>query len=448
VSLHHVSASQVDLFVRCPRLWFYERVLDQRRPPSAAMTVGKDIHARLEHWERTGELPAADDPHLELVTQAAEIIHRHPGLLIEQEFTIATYDGGPGWTGFIDLYDPEAVPERILDHKTISDLRYMKTPEEIRDNLQMLSYAKWAMETRGIGVVAVGHIYYRTRGKPKVIAGPVEVVDKEHVLEKWAGYMTTVREMDAIHTAAGRDVMAISPNTASCGMYGGCFFRQDCGLFPSLFQIQSKKDKETCMENLSQLLARKNGAAEVCANCAGAKMVTVEGVKDICPTCHGSGKPTATVGSVPPDAPPRTDQPNDPPAEEPKKRGRKPKAVVAAPTPAAADTTEPVAAAVPTGRKVPKVPPTIYVDCYPIKGESRPVPFEDWLAPIQEAVAEANNVADYGLVSYTSKALLATAIQMSLDTLPECIFVKSSYRASEIFLEVVAPHARKITQRV
>jgi len=458
MSLHHVSASQVDLFRRCPRLWFYERVLDKRRPASPAMLGGKEIHTKIETWVQTGELPAADDPHFGLVVGASQIIVRHPRLRVELEFKIETYKGGPDWVGFIDLFDPDAVPVKITDHKTISDLRYIKTPEEIRTNVQMISYAKWAIDEFKQDSAAVGHLYYRTRGKAKVIEGPIEVVDRQHVEEQWGDFLGTVREMVAVSEADNRDPMEVPPNTESCGMYGGCYFRQDCGLFPSLFQIKSSPKKENQnMATLSEKLAAKNGtpvvATDTCPRCLGNKLIDVDGIKKICTDCKGSGV-FSGASLIPPDAPPRTDQPGDPTAEEAgakKKKSKKKDPEIVIKVEGADGVMRPIEEAAPPApistRKTPKKAPTIYVDCYPLKGEDRPVPFEEWLAPIQQAIAETNNVPDYGMIPYTAKAVLAAAIQMSLDTLPEILYVKQSHRASDVFLEVVAPYSKKLVQR-
>lgn len=64
VGLHHVSASQIAQYLRCPRQWSYVKVLKLRVPPDGGLVSGSAVHTAAEVGMRakmeTGENPAPD----------------------------------------------------------------------------------------------------------------------------------------------------------------------------------------------------------------------------------------------------------------------------------------------------------------------------------------------------------------------------------------------------
>jgi hypothetical protein len=284
--LTHTSASQVEAYVRCPRFWFNRHVLKLPEPWKPAAEKGSKVHKTTEGFLRTGEIAEAE-PEIKAIFLAgiANLPTRHPDLLIEQRFELPTYPGGPFWVGYVDLFDPRATPRRrVLDHKTTSDFRYCKTPQELLENLQLMAYGWWAFHTADdacwtvtnlapetvdeialsfqLGKVLlpelvakygpdrarliaagdktrldpppwqddeeleVSHLYLRTKRPYK--AHPVRAIATRNQIEtQWAralGYVESMARDRA--AAAGAD---LDPNPASCGLYGGCHYRSLCG---------------------------------------------------------------------------------------------------------------------------------------------------------------------------------------------------------------------------
>jgi hypothetical protein len=404
----------------------------------------------------------------------------------------------------------------VNDHKAISDFRYAKTPEEIQENVQMNAYGQFVFfNDTELKEVALGHTYLRKRGKAKVLQPEPQVVTRQHVAQRWNGYIGLVREMDALAKDPPQDPKEVECDTNHCGDYGGCFFRKECGVIPSLFNFgkAQPKDKENkIMSSFAEKLAAKkaaNGAPPlasgpksipappmgphteevvtapatelapiVCQTCKGKKYIK-EGADTgwiVCVDCNG--RPAVTASPIiPPDASPRTSTPAEieamnalPPPKEKKPRAKKEKPAILAS--AEADTTAPVPAPtsptpslgeklatkaeataparlVKAARKCPAKAPTIYVDVLPLKGTVRPILLEEWLAPIVETLSESMGLPDYDMdFANKAKGALHSAICECLDTLPEHIFVKSSYRGANVFLEAVIPHAAQIYQRV
>lgn len=91
----------------------------------------------------------------------------------------------------------------------------------------------------------------------------------------------------------------------------------------------------------------------------------------------------------------------------------------------------------------------IYIDCLPVKGTHKGafVMMEDWLAPILKVVAEANNVADYRLISYTSRGVLAEGISAQRQLAPPPVLVVASHASgADVVLENLIPFARTVVR--
>lgn len=258
--LWSVSPSQVDSYRKCPRYWFNAYVLKDRGPTPEFMFRGTAIHAAIETYLKTGEVPielaASDDPSgklwqvMEFVQAAIPHLPKpiidpywdewkkkgDGGLMLEQAGEIGTWvdpgdgsGGGPTWFQYIDLV--EAYPDRatITDTKTTSDFRYAKTPEELSHNVQLIANAKWLFSISDYTKVTLRHLYLLTKTKrPKAMVVSVEVT-REHVEAEWYNILTTVREMHSWAKLAPTTAEPLPPNTDHCSAYGGCQFRSKCG---------------------------------------------------------------------------------------------------------------------------------------------------------------------------------------------------------------------------
>jgi hypothetical protein len=99
-------------------------------------------------------------------------------------------------------------------------------------------------------------------------------------------------------------------------------------------------------------------------------------------------------------------------------------------------------------RPVPAVPPVLYIDCMPVKGSINVVSMEEWLGPIAELAALANEVQDVRLISYTSKGVLASAIRDCLDTTPAALLIDSRQFGADEVLAALIPHASLVVRGI
>jgi hypothetical protein len=165
-------------------------------------------------------------------------------LLLEQDGSLGpdfTWEGGPSVVQYID--NVAALPKtcKIQDYKTTSDFRYAKTPEELQKNTQLCWNAKYIFSISDYDEIEVEHLYLLTKSKPK--AKPVTTkVTRAQVEEVWARDLALMREMAAWAEMAPSTADPLPPNTESCDMYGGCFYRKKCGFDVSTIGFKPRID--------------------------------------------------------------------------------------------------------------------------------------------------------------------------------------------------------------
>lgn len=582
---HNTSASQVETYLKCPRLWYDGSVLGNKSPPSPAQSFGTVVHKVLEDYlDTNGPIKIAGsglDPRLPKILAAAipylpDPVRDAGTYKSEGGILIPTFAGGPLWKGYIDLWMPGGPPRaptiggvgggpNVRDYKTTSDFRYAKTPQELERNIQLVSYAWWAMTTPEYPapVVTVGHLYLKTRPAHKAHLVETDPLPYDYVRGFWQNeILPHVAAMEAIRAAMPKvdDVYPGGVDTGHCNAYGGCPRKSACGIGSNtVVQIRPNPNTKanptmsmTLMEKLKLMQANGGKLPEPVAVetpvAAPAAVAQVEAVGVVPPDAPPREQPAETI--VPPAAVAAPDllpgEKVDLPPAAPKKRGRPPKAKPAdLPKTAAelgrkavggpaalcpacnkyvgldseerfldhkgvnddlladdmvacvtsgdtgeeafatvqrmkdlkasiaasaaakeaadeADRSSPagtitpgVVAAAPAPAAAP-VPAndngidTIYIDCLPTKGAHKGLftLVEDWLAPIAQAAAEANNVEDYRFISYTSKAVLANAISKTrqLGMVPPVLVVSSYAPGSDVVLESLVPFARTVVR--
>lgn len=346
------SASQVETFGKCERAWYFGSVLRVPRVSTAAQGLGTNVHGVIERW-LNGHRDTIDPAVARLVDAAKPYLpdpEKDAGTYIaEGEFRLPTYQGGPVWLGFIDLKFPGEKPPRILDYKTTSDFRYAKTEAELLENTQVMSYARRALDLpESPDVVKVGHLYIRTKGAAKALPVYVEA-SKGHVLSIWERDLQTVRRMEAIRRQPSLnpdDVPPTGTDTGHCNAYGGCPYREKCGLenHTSIFGGRKMTDNTVKPSALlEKVLAAKAKLAEETARkaqAAGTVPTTPAPAQEApapeaAPGTVAPGTmvyletappvtvaPTANI--VPPDAPPRTEEPEPVRTPEPEAQAATP----------------------------------------------------------------------------------------------------------------------------
>jgi len=462
--IRHHSASSLALFIECARKWWLRYIKQDQQPASEAMLRGSAIHKDLEDYQ-LGRKSIEQLNYGDLIVPALKYFPKAgtPGVLIEHKFQIPTMDKHLPFLGFIDVIDASnPIMTEVLDTKTTGDFRYVKTPSELAENIQMMAYA-WYMYSgfeSDIPVdspLQISHVYIRTKGKPA--ARKVEaVVTYEQVKDFWhTKILPTVEQIELLMRSGITDAQEAPPNTESCGNYGGCFYKPQCG-----FEIKQGKTK---MSNDDSLLVRLRAARQAYEEgnpAEGSKQLeAAAALPSMREQAAAAEEALDSAAVLPPDAPSRTDEPTvsaevSAPAAyivlEETKANRKPKrrstnltADIVTPASETSEESTP-----PPAPSKPWPKPVVFVDCYPVKGSPPATLAESFMAVVTAECAVENKVYDYRAIPYEAKAKLAAALRKYIDVngLPEVISVSSFSTTYDVFMEVVTPYASLIVKSV
>lgn len=231
--LTHVSATSIQLFREgCNRKWYERYVLGKKGDSSPAMILGNKVHTQLENYLKEGEEIDKDSIEGKIARSGIDLIPRPAShLKIEISLEELPIENTPVlFKGFIDVFIPALHTEdgisEILDHKTTSSFKYAKTEDELKENLQLLIYARHVLETYpSEDEIRLTHVSYLTKTPYKAIKRSV-VVSREHVYEKFESILETVRLM---LLASEQDVHQMEKNEKFCWSYGKkCSYYDDC----------------------------------------------------------------------------------------------------------------------------------------------------------------------------------------------------------------------------
>ena len=308
VAWNQVSASQIENYVKCPRSWYFKSVARIQEPQKGHQALGTSFHLIMEKVPKGLSFPVRADTNASeeewdkaklMADQVLPLLPSDPQGLVKREhgITLETYENGPLFRGYIDLAIPPGIGwpsflippnEAIIgDYKTLSDFRYMKTPEELASSIQMMSYAKWAI-SEGPGSlvgpseslpehVRLLHIYAKTKSpfSRSSIRDSNAIVSVPQINAAWDKTLDIVREMQSTATCqSAEDLEAKGALNGHCEAYGGCYFRDKCGLskdsgIKNLFQIGKKPTPPTKDANmagspiLEKILAARAAASGV-----------------------------------------------------------------------------------------------------------------------------------------------------------------------------------------
>ena len=242
-ALAYVSASQIQLYQRCPRAWAYKYRFGQRDPETAAMKLGKEIHASLEAYlqgEIRGEdlhpraRPALDKCYLDFPYIRRLLVEQpiHRGTTDNpQALTSDLYIAGVPVVGFVDLFvHSQGERAAIWDHKTTSDWKWAKTSDQLRYDTQQLLYAAWALKTFDLDEIEVGHIQYLTKGAPESRRVST-ILTRDHVNAQIVEIAAVVEQMKLTATTVSpaEAFPAVGP---ACSAFGGCKVYSLCASTP------------------------------------------------------------------------------------------------------------------------------------------------------------------------------------------------------------------------
>lgn len=193
----HISASQINTYLRCPAQYFFRYVRGIKIPPSSALTRGKCVHAGVEHNYRqkiesrqdvsvneVTEYVAAEFEALQDETQFepdevpgqvkdvtvtlaktyhVELAPKIQPILVEQEILLPIEPYGILLKGYVDLVD-----DKLWVRDTKTSMR-SPAPAEIDKSLQLSAYAYSLQKITGEMPRGVALDYVVATKEPKVV---------------------------------------------------------------------------------------------------------------------------------------------------------------------------------------------------------------------------------------------------------------------------------------
>ena len=273
-SVSTVSMSSPHEYGGCNRKFFFSKIRGIEEPKTTALDVGSDVHAQIEHYEKTGEdtlgtiarqgkhfIPEPGEGILiehpfgneqlvrefgywrqiqEAVTKGEASRERAEAWFKEHIPSSALYAHGVPFVGYIDVVnlrkywlDTDGVKQpmppnsvELHDHKTTSNINlYAKS--HLEDTVQMIGYAEWAhRQWPQLELFRLSHGYFQTKGRGA--EKRTVLISLDTVQEKWKGIEEQVLRMTQV--ARETDVKNVEPNYDSCNAYGrnGCFYKSIC----------------------------------------------------------------------------------------------------------------------------------------------------------------------------------------------------------------------------
>ena len=211
--------------------------------------TGEPVELYPEGWEtdidRKGEKTTVTPREAKLIRVLVEkaieegILEREAGRVIEHEFKyhLLTVESRTGEKtrvnikGFIDVL----LPYGITDHKTTKNLRWAKSANKLRTNIQMLVYAMVLVllyRERGETVpeqIQLAHNYFEKDFDNPRLRKVVTMVPTTEVEDHWDQVKEWAKELVFLTEAKTWEQVPGPKSTASaCNAFGGCEFRGIC----------------------------------------------------------------------------------------------------------------------------------------------------------------------------------------------------------------------------
>ncbi len=249
-----VSATQVTSYLDCKRKLIWRYIAQIVTEPHPSMKLGTEVHDEqlgpyllegrtFDYTRDSGYIAASAMPYLPEP--------KTPGLELERHFMMPSPSWRThefGYQGYLDMWHldssvmpglPGGVP-LVSDFKTTSNLRYAKNETTLATDVQAMLYATWAMRETGRREVDLAWIYMQTKGKARKAKRTHLRVVGDHVNEQFKRIDAVAVEMFELRKRlVGVDPMRaafeVEPNIEMCDQYGGCPYRGNCNLAPSVF---------------------------------------------------------------------------------------------------------------------------------------------------------------------------------------------------------------------
>lgn len=305
-SLTTTRSSTVRVFESCKRRWALQHVRGDKLT-SAAMDWGTEMHEHLENWYKHGIPPPNT-----ATGRAARLSLKHlppRGANLQVEYKWQALDAAVPYTGAMDLCSHEPLV-RIWDHKSTAGIQWIKTVNELEQDISANAYALALMRQTGSPSVYCRWVYTTRDAKHSL---PVDfTITREMAEERWEKTRNNVEEMCEIAIALDEETplvvppttltaaaMAVEPTLSHCDEYGGCPYRDMC--HPATFSLPPPKKslKIVTEENpppMSALLSKLK--AQLSAPQAAAAVTDPVNPPDAAP--HNTPAPQPTTRRVGP----------------------------------------------------------------------------------------------------------------------------------------------------
>jgi hypothetical protein len=247
-----VSATQISSYDDCKRKWVWRSIAKIESEQHASAKLGTEVHEQLERYLRDGTTfdYSRDSGYIAASALAFLPEPKTPGLELEHHFKMPS----PSWRthpfayqGFKDLYhrDSSVMPgllggvPLVSDFKTTSNLRYAKSESRLATDVQAMVYATWALFDTRAEAVDLAWIYMQTRNARKAVRRHLRVL-APHVIEQFKRIDERAVGMHELRQALAtvdpaKAAFEVEPNIEMCDEYGGCPYRANCNLAPSVF---------------------------------------------------------------------------------------------------------------------------------------------------------------------------------------------------------------------
>ena len=232
-----ISVSQVQKVQRCKRAyWFEYGPLKRKSPSTPNQQLGTDVHAVLEDYQRDGT-PLPETRAGRIASAGLKHLRDPDTLEIEKNVLMPIGDEGARILCRIDMLGADE--PYVGDHKTSSDFKWCKSVYEVKNDVQLLTYAYAAYHEEKPAEVEVELVYYRTRGLPLSMAVSA-VVPWSRIEENWQEVESKIPGM--VEIRANDTGEGIEGNSAACGDYGGCFHCDVCPFSPEALDKTISRD--------------------------------------------------------------------------------------------------------------------------------------------------------------------------------------------------------------
>lgn len=238
-----LSASQLELYKDCPRKWGFKYLDGIVTPPHPAALLGTEVQdEQIDPYLLTGRGFDFSRPSGEIAQKLVPLLPapQSPGLVLRRKFEIPSPSGLFSYRGEFDIYasDSKIVPGLVGgvpllgDIKTTGNLKYAKTAEKLRTDIQAQLYAMVILFEEPTDELDAVWFYTRTRGAPKAERHHVRLI-ASHVAEQFKIIDALGKECATIKVQAPT-AADLPPNARMCDAYGGCPFRSICNLSPAV----------------------------------------------------------------------------------------------------------------------------------------------------------------------------------------------------------------------